>query len=67
MTLAELSSASNSVVHFPQTDKNKQCEFAFGAMIHKYRTQNGLNQPKHAKLLGVPRKTITNWENDRAR
>ena len=61
------SSASSSVVYLPQTEKNEQPEFAFGAVIRKYRNKNEMSQPELAELMGVSRNTITNWENDRAR
>ena len=61
------SSASSSVVYLPQTEKNEQPEFAFGAVIRKYRNKSEMSQPELAELMGVSRNTITNWENDRAR
>ena len=61
------SSASSSVVYLPQAEKNEQAEFAFGAVIRKYRNKNEMSQPELAELMGVSRNTITNWENDRAR
>lgn len=50
-----------------QADQTNLPEFAFGAVIRKYRNKSGLSQPELAELMGVSRNTITNWENDRAR
>ena len=71
--------ASSSAVYHPdrshssyssnssQSGKDTPLEFSFGAVIQKYRKENGMSQPELAEILGVSRNTITNWENDRAR
>ena len=66
-TITEQSSACSSVASLLQVEKNEQLEFAFGAVIRKYRNKSGMSQPELAELMDVSRNTITNWENDRAR
>ena len=39
----------------------------YGDTIRKYRIQKGLNQPQLAKLLGVSKNAIPNWETGRTR
>ena len=39
----------------------------YGDTIRKYRVKKGLNQPQLAKLLGVTKNAIPNWEAGRAR
>lgn len=49
------------------TNKPTEESTSFGAVICKYRKKNDLSQPELAKIMGVSRNTITNWENNRAR
>lgn len=49
------------------TNKLMEESTSFGAVICKYRKKNDLSQPELAKIMGVSRNTITNWENNRAR
>jgi len=39
----------------------------YGDTIRKYRIQRGLNQPQLAKMLGVSKNAIPNWEAGRTR
>jgi len=39
----------------------------YGDIIRKYRIKKGLNQPQLAKLVGVSKNAIPNWETGRAR
>lgn len=60
-------SASLSAVYAPQIEKKDDSSYSFGAVLRKYRNDNGMSQPELAEIMGVSRNTITNWENDRAR
>lgn len=40
---------------------------SFGAVLQKYRRQNGATQTVLAEMLGTTRNTITNWESGRSK
>ena len=59
------SDISPTIVVFPQTKAERtklQNKAAFGDKIRALRTEKGLTQPQLAKLLGVTKNAITNWE-----
>lgn len=59
--------SSNTLMHLPTVNRQKDAVPSFGAVLKKYRTMNGMSQPELAQLLGVSRNTITNWETDKSR
>ncbi len=54
-----------SILHIPQ--KNDEPVFSFGAVIQKYRNENGMSQTELARIMGTSRNTVTNWETDKSR
>ena len=64
-TVKTLSQNSKTVIHLPKDKEPEESWPGFGAVIQKYRKEEGLSQPELAKIMGTSRNTITNWETDK--
>lgn len=53
---------SNTIIHLSEAKKSEEAWPGFGAVLQKYRREEGLSQPKLAEIMGTSRNTITNWE-----
>ena len=65
VTVKTLSQSSKTVIHLPKDKEPEESWPGFGAVIQKYRKEEGLSQPELAKIMGTSRNTITNWETDK--